>query len=145
MVTVRHAVGAAGAALMGVGAWLVAGLRDPLDVLVWLAGAVVLHDGLLAPLVLGAGVLLGGLRTGRAPVRGALIVAGCLTLVALPVLLRPGTPANSSVLPLDYVRNWLLLLAATAGGTGAYLLFTRARSRRHARRLRQRQQQQQER
>ncbi|WP_327342879.1 hypothetical protein [Streptomyces europaeiscabiei] len=36
------------------------------------------------------------------------------TAVALPVLLRPGKPANSSVLPLDYPRSRLLALVAVA-------------------------------
>ncbi|WP_308315897.1 hypothetical protein [Streptomyces sp. CC228A] len=43
-------------------------------------------------------------------------MAGGLTLVALPVLLAPRRPSNPSVLPLDYARNWLLLLAAVAVG-----------------------------
>lgn len=45
---------------------------------------------------------------------GALLVAGALTAVALPVLLRPGKPANSAVLSLGYLRNWLLALAPVA-------------------------------
>ncbi|MDT3395380.1 hypothetical protein RKE29_01730 [Streptomyces sp. B1866] len=130
---VRFGVGALGAVSMGVGAWLVAGTGSVRDVAVWLGGAVVLHDAVLAPLVLGLGLLLGrtgglgggeaggqggglagGLGGGRGLVRGALVVGGSLTLVALPVLLRPGARANSSVLPLDYVSNWLLALAAVA-------------------------------
>ncbi|MFI6940763.1 hypothetical protein ACIBI4_15930 [Streptomyces sp. NPDC050418] len=106
----RTLLAALGVAAMALGAWLLLGVRDPLDVAVWLAGAIVLHDGLVAPLVLGTGLLLGGLRA-RGAVRGALIVAGSLTAVALPVILRPGTPANSSVLPLDYGRNWLAAMA----------------------------------
>lgn len=46
--------------------------------------------------------------------RGALLVAGALTAVALPVLLRPGRTANPSVLPLDYPRNWLIAMVAVA-------------------------------
>ncbi|MFJ8310403.1 MULTISPECIES: hypothetical protein [unclassified Streptomyces] len=83
------------------------------DVLVWLAGAVVLHDGVIAPLVLGAGLLTGGLKN-RGLLRGTLLTAGCLTLVALPVLLRPLPTANSTVLPLDYVRGLLVCLAVVA-------------------------------
>ncbi|MFS4108324.1 hypothetical protein ACLU4X_26700, partial [Streptomyces sp. PD-S100-1] len=66
----------------------------------------------------------------RGPVRGALLVAGALTAVALPPLLRPGVPANSSVLPLDYLRNWLLALAAVAAVTTA-LIAVRHFVRRH--------------
>ncbi|MGC9540985.1 hypothetical protein [Streptomyces sp. UG1] len=113
MKALRVAVGVAGVALMGVGASLLMEVRDLWGVLVWLGGAVVLHDAVIAPVVLLAGLLLvrGGVR---GPVRGALLVAGALTAVALPVLLRPGRTANSSVLPLDYPRNWLIALLAVA-------------------------------
>jgi len=119
MKTLRLTVGAAGAALMGVGMSLLMDVRDLPHVLVWLGGAVVLHDGVIAPVVLLAGLVL--VRGhGRGPVRGGLLVAGALTLVALPVLLRPGKPANSSVLPLDYSRNWLIALVVVATVTAIW-------------------------
>ena len=113
MKSLRVIAGTAGVALMGVGAFLLMDVRDLADVLVWLGGAVVLHDVVIAPVVLLVGLLLvrGGVR---GPVRGGLLVAGALTTVALPVLLRPGRTANSSVLPLDYPRNWLIALVAVA-------------------------------
>ncbi|MEU7339564.1 hypothetical protein [Streptomyces sp. NPDC007074] len=115
MKVTRYLVGAAGVALLGEGGSLLLDVRDLTDVLVWMGGAVVLHDALIAPLVLLAGPVL--IRGGvRGPVRGALVVAGALTVVALPVLLRPGRPANSSVLPLDYPRNLLIAWATVATG-----------------------------
>ncbi|MFE0509101.1 hypothetical protein [Streptomyces sp. NPDC058964] len=125
----RFLAGVAGVVLMGVGASLLIDVRDPSDVLVWLGGAVVLHDALIAPLVLLVGLALtrGG---ARGPMRGALLVAGALTVVALPVLLRPGPRANSSVLPLDYLRNWLIALVAVAMVTALWAAarrFTRNR------------------
>ncbi|MEU6402496.1 hypothetical protein [Streptomyces sp. NPDC046985] len=125
----RYGIGALGAALAGVGVWLVLGVPHPLDVGVWLVGALVLHDGVVAPLVLGVGLLVAALPARRA-VRGALIVAGCLTVVALPVLARPGATANPSVLPLDYLRNWLLLLTAVAACTGVLIAVRCVRRRR---------------
>ncbi|MFB7288432.1 hypothetical protein [Actinacidiphila glaucinigra] len=109
----RWLTGAAGLVLAGVGAYRLLGVDDLTGVLIWLGGAVVLHDVLIAPLVLLIGSVLvrGGVR---GPVRGALLVGGALTAVALPVLLRPGKPANPSVLPLDYPRNWLVTLVAVA-------------------------------
>jgi hypothetical protein len=117
--TLRVAVGAAGVALMGVGASLLVHVRDVPGVLVWLGGAVVLHDAVIAPVVLLSGLLLvrGGVR---GPARGGLLVAGALTAVALPVLLRPGRTANPSVLPLDYPRNWLIALAVVATVTALW-------------------------
>jgi len=132
MRTLRVAVGAAGVALMGVGAFLLGKAGDIPDVLVWLAGAVALHDAVVAPVVLLTGLLL--VRGGaRGSVRGGLLVAGALTVVALPVLLRPGRTANPSVLPLDYPRNWLLALGVVAAVTALWAVgrrFVRARGRR---------------
>ncbi|MFF7408561.1 hypothetical protein [Streptomyces lydicus] len=126
MSVTRLLTGVAGLALMGVGASLLLDVPDLTGVLVWLGGAVVLHDALIAPLVLLIGLVL--VRGGaRGPVRGALLVAGALTAVALPVLLRPGKPANSSVLPLDYPRNWLLMLVAVATVTALVLAARRTR------------------
>ncbi|MFE7235741.1 hypothetical protein [Streptomyces sp. NPDC057596] len=126
----RLLTGGIGLSLVGVGVSLLLDVRDLPGVLVWLGGAVVLHDVLIAPLVLFIGWVLvhGGVR---GPVRGALLVAGALTAVALPVLLSPGKPANSSVLPLDYPRNWLITMVAVATVT-AFLLAARGirRSRR---------------
>lgn len=131
MKLMRVLVGAAGVALMGVGASSLMDVRDLTGVLVWLGGAVVLHDVLIAPLVLLAGLALvrGSVRR---PVRGALMVAGALTVVASPVLLRPGPRANSSVLPLDYSRNWLIALVAVAMVT-ALVLAARSLTRRRRR------------
>ncbi|MFC8145628.1 hypothetical protein ACFUKV_28395 [Streptomyces paradoxus] len=127
----RVLTGAAGVTLMGVGVSLLLEVRDLPGVLVWLGGAVVLHDVVVAPLVLLVGLV--AVRGGvRGPVRGALLVAGALTAVALPVLLRPGKSANSSVLPLDYPRNWLLALVAVA--TVTVLLFAVRETRRTRRR-----------
>lgn len=126
----RVLAGAAGLGLMGVGVSHLLDVRDVTDVLVWLGGAVVLHDALVAPVVLLAGLVL--VRGGaRGLVRGALLVAGALTVVALPVLLRPGPKANATVLPLDYPRNWLLALAAVATVTA---LLATAKGVRRARR-----------
>jgi hypothetical protein len=125
----RTVLGAAGLALMGLGLYLLVTGGQFKDVALWLAGAVVLHDLLIAPLVLAAGLLL-ALLPARGLLRGALVTAGCLTAIALPVLLAPGTPRNPSVLPLDYPRNWLLSLAAVAAVTGAVLAGRRLRGRR---------------
>ncbi|MDK1476811.1 hypothetical protein QNO07_25990 [Streptomyces sp. 549] len=116
---VRIGLGAVGCVLMGVGVWLLLADSRPgtgVQVALWLAGAVTLHDFVLVPLVLAAGWALarlpGSPRRHRLW-RAALVTAGVLTLVAAPVLLRPAS-ANPSLLPLDYPRNWALLLAATA-------------------------------
>ncbi|MFD9333042.1 hypothetical protein ACFWBF_01270 [Streptomyces sp. NPDC060028] len=117
----RHGLGAAGLLLIGIGARQVAVLPDPVDVLVWLGGAIVLHDGLIAPLVLAVGLFLPA-RPARGVLRGALLTAGCLVLVTSPLMLRPEGRANPTVLPLAYGRNLALVLAAVAAVTGLVLL-----------------------
>ncbi|WP_282695304.1 hypothetical protein [Streptomyces sp. CC208A] len=114
----RLVLGGLGLALIGLGAWLVATEPEPLGVLLWLAGALVLHDGILAPLVFAVGLLLVGRRL-RGVLRGALLVAGSVILVTLPLLVRPGEPPHPSALPLPYGRNLAIVLAAVAVVTAA--------------------------
>nr|WP_093879062.1 hypothetical protein [Streptomyces sp. TLI_105] len=132
MSVLRYGLGALGVALVGLGAWLVVAEPDPLGVLVWLAGALVLHDGILAPLVLAVGLLLVGRRR-RGLLRGALLVAGSVVLVTLPLLVRPGAPPNPSALPLPYGRNLAIVLVAVTVVTGVRVAVQRWRERRQAR------------
>ncbi|GAA1962549.1 hypothetical protein [Kitasatospora viridis] len=87
-------------------------ITDPVSVLVWAGGALVVHDGWWLPLV-----CLVGACAVRGPVlRWWLIVAAAVTAVGLPAVLRAGMPrVNRTVLPLPYLRNLVLVLAATAG------------------------------
>jgi hypothetical protein len=87
-------------------------LRDatktmPLVWLKWLVGLVVVHDFVLAPLVLLAGRRLRDWapETWRWPVRLGLITSGVLVLASVPVLVGVGRrtqPHNASVLPGNY-------------------------------------------
>ena len=103
-----------------------------LEVLLWAVGGIVLHDGVWMPLVLTAGLLLG--RVVPPWVRGALaaglMTAAALTAVGLPAVVREDDHnGNPTLLPLPYLRNWLLLLAAVAAGTAvaAGVLWRRGR------------------
>lgn len=119
MVALRLLLGAGGVALASVGGWVLLfdlSRETPRRLVVWLAGAVVVHDLLLAPAVLLLGLAVRRLP-GRAALRGALLAGGCATLIALPPLLRPGEHPNPTVLPLDYQRNLLIVLLAVAGAT----------------------------
>ena len=112
----RYGLGAAGLAALAFGVTTL--LTDPQvgdwqGVVEWLAFAVVLHDGALVPAVLLSGLALGARLRRR--LRWVFVVAGSLTAVALPVLLRPGAPANPSVLPLDYQRGWAVSVSAAVG------------------------------
>ncbi|MFF1869451.1 hypothetical protein [Streptomyces sp. CB03911] len=107
----------AGIALMAYGLYGLLNDRyvsDPADVLVWAVGGLVLHDGLWVPLV-----CLAGARFARGTaLRTWLIVAAAVTAVGLPAVLRAGTDhGNPTLLPLPYLRNYLLVLAATGALT----------------------------
>ncbi|KOU33829.1 hypothetical protein ADK53_17275 [Streptomyces sp. WM6373] len=115
VMSLRHVTGGLGLLCAAWGGWLLLRQPEPWRIAVWLGGAVAVHDGLVAPIVFAVAALAAaaGLRLRGVP-RAALIVAGSLTAIALPPLLRPGPAANPTVLPLDYLRNWLLAMAAVA-------------------------------
>ncbi|GAA3098320.1 hypothetical protein JOF29_005891 [Kribbella aluminosa] len=101
----------------------------------WLGGAVVADDLFLVPLSVGAGWLVA--RWSRRPdahrtvgvVRTTLLYVGITSLIAVPLLLRQGTGANPTVLPRNYLRDWLLLEATIVViGAVGYFTFSRARA-----------------
>jgi hypothetical protein len=97
-------------------------------VLIFLAGVLVAHDGVLVPLTIAVGALTGRFvpRRLRPVVRGALIACVAVTVVGLPLVLSNGRAAdNPSLLPRDYGRAllelyaliWATALAALAATT----------------------------
>lgn len=93
------------------------------SVLTWLAGGVLLHDALLAPIVVGLGVVASQWLPApwRPPAVVALVCWGSLTLAAIPVLYGGGVrPDNPTLLDRSYVASWwigcatvLVLVVAT--------------------------------
>lgn len=100
---------AAGVALMGLG---FAGLTmnsDPIGWAWWFGGVLVAHDAILTPAVLLIELVVH--PAGRA-VQASAIMAATVTLATLstvPALRR--RVDNPSILPLDHLRNLLLVLA----------------------------------
>ncbi|WP_433461312.1 hypothetical protein [Spirillospora sp. CA-128828] len=82
----------------------------------WFAGAAILHDGVLVPAVLLAGLVTGLVPAGnRRIARAALVIAACVTAVAIPLVLGYGRRADEpSRLPLPYGRNLAIVLAVIA-------------------------------
>ncbi|MEU9874472.1 hypothetical protein AB0C87_42185 [Actinomadura sp. NPDC048021] len=112
----KAAAYAAGLALIAVG---LRGIVDEVPLAAWakwFAGAAVLHDAVLVPAVLAAGALTGLVPAGRRRVvRAALVIGGCVTVVAIPVVLGYGRRADEpSRLPLPYGRNLAIVLGAIA-------------------------------
>jgi len=109
------------------GVFLLLSRQEPAQVVnaaVWLASAVVLHDLVLAPVVLG--LVAAGARVtpaaARVPVAAALVVLGAATLLAVPVLGRFGARSdNPTLLDRDYTAGWFalagLVLLATVVST----------------------------
>ena len=112
--------------LMGLwGLWLVRDFRfDQLrSTVTWLAGGVVLHDAILAPLVVGVGVILARVVPvyARKPVTVGLILWGTVTVAVANVLSgMGGKPDNNTILNLPYVATWLAMTVVVFGGIAAY-------------------------
>lgn len=84
----------------------------PFGVLSFLVAVLVAHDLLWMPVVLLAGALLTRFAT---PLwRTLAITVAALLVVAVPLTVAARPADNPSVLPLDYGRNLLLLLAVIA-------------------------------
>lgn len=82
----------------------------------WFVGSWLLHDVLIAPVVIIIGALLTRLVPGwiRPYLQSGLIVTAALVVVALPMLSGRGyQPKNPSALPLDYGRGVLLAITVT--------------------------------
>jgi hypothetical protein len=130
----RVLLGACGVAVAGYGGWLLldAGLGDVAHAVAWLAGGVVAHDLVLAPLVV-AVVAVGGRllpAAWRGPAAAGVVVLGSVTLLAVPVLGRFGAaPDNPTLLDRDYWAGWAAIAGLTLLGTAVTGLLARRRTR----------------
>lgn len=94
-----------------------------LSLAVWLAGAIIVHDGVIAPAttLTTRGVDRVGRRLpsrSRTVIRMTWGVGFCLTLLAVPLVIAQSRGArNDSVLAGDYVRDLALLWTAVAAVT----------------------------
>ena len=126
---VRLALGAVGLVMLAYGSVRILQfpkVSRPVHLGEWLVAAIVLHDGVLAPIVAGIGWVLARVVPGRARgyLQGGLIVAAVISLFAVVLNHRQGHGAPGNVLlTQDYLRNWAILLAIVAAGTaGLYAL-----------------------
>ncbi len=114
----RIALGVAGGLLLAFGVFRLVTELDAGDLFVlilWLAAAVALHDGIIAPITVGTGVALTRVPPrARRYLQGALIVGGLITVIAIPLIERRGTqPESKAILLRDYAANLSLLLGMT--------------------------------
>jgi hypothetical protein len=107
-------------------------------VIVWIAAAIIVHDGILSPLLLLADVWMR--RAGRripyavlAIIQGGVVVGAIMSMLVLPEIYKKslGTK-NPTILPLDYGLNlalfWVAVAALTAAACALYLRRARRRT-----------------
>lgn len=133
----RLLLGAAGVAVLAYGIDRLAhepAIPHPGQVAEWIVGAIILHDGLIAPVVLAVGYLVSRLvpAPARAIVQGGLVVAGAVVVIAVPLLVKP-VPSIPTVLPLDYGRSLAIVLGSVVAATASLVAVRLARTRRLAR------------
>jgi hypothetical protein len=101
-------------------------VSKPVYLAEWLVAAVVVHDGVLAPIVAGIGWVLARAVPGRVRgyLQGGLIVAAVVSVFAVVLNHRRGHSApGNALLTQDFVRNWVILLSIVAAATaGLYAL-----------------------
>jgi hypothetical protein len=99
--------------------------RDLLYLMFWLIGALVIHDGLLSPIVVGVGAALARLpRRARTFVQGGLLAGAFVTVIAIPMIYRRNSqPRVKAILQQNFGLNLVSLLAVILVGTfGLYLV-----------------------
>jgi len=86
----------------------------------WMIGAVLIHDGIVSPVVVTVGWLLRRFvpDRGRGHLQAALIMGGLVTIIAVPMIhLRDSQPAVKAILRQNFAGNLTLLLGIIAAGT----------------------------
>jgi hypothetical protein len=86
----------------------------------WMVGALLIQHGVVSPLVVAVGAALRRAvpDRGRRFLQAGLIVAGMVTVVAVPLILRQGTqPPAKALLLQNYAANLALLLGLIAAVT----------------------------
>ncbi|TWE12264.1 hypothetical protein [Rudaeicoccus suwonensis] len=115
MTRVRVALGVVGSAFAVYGFWLVYSRQTPmqwLGIIRWAVAGVIIHDGILAPIALLAGV---GISRLPARVRTAVAIAAVLiatvTVSGFAVLTRSHAGGlNKTLLDRNYPAGWLMLV-----------------------------------
>jgi hypothetical protein len=86
----------------------------------WLIGALIIHDGLLSPTVVGVGAALRRWipDRGRRYLQFGLIMAAMVTVIAVPMIYRANRePPSKALLLQDFSANLTVLLAILGGAT----------------------------
>ncbi len=98
-------------------------------ILLWFAGAIILHDGVASFAVVAVGIAMRRLgRSFRVPlgaiiiVQGAIVLGAIMALIVFPEIIKKSIGrANPTLLPLDYGLNLAVFYAVLVVATGAAL------------------------
>ncbi len=115
----RYGLVATGILVLLYGAWhlitdVPANLRD---IAIWMIAIVIIHDGVLSPLVVTIGWLVARAVSPRPRryLQAALVTGGLITVIALPLIHREDTqPVSKSLLLQHYGLNLAILLGLVA-------------------------------
>lgn len=128
-----------GIALLGLGGIVLLQEVNPkkyLGILAWFVGALIIHDGIIAPIVFVTTIVMRS-KLQRLPaavvaiIQGALVVGGIITLIVVPEIMKKAIGTlSSSILPQNYglhlVGLYVVLAALTVAAIFAYRsMFTR--------------------
>lgn len=117
-------------AVAGWAALQLADLRNAFTILVWFAGAILLHDLVLYPAYTALDRALQGLPFDVNHVRVPALLSGLLFLVWFPLILdrAPGLYRSvTGVAPPDYLARWLLITAGLFAASLVVAVLRRAR------------------
>jgi hypothetical protein len=133
----RVGLGGLGVLAIGYGALrILTDAKDthPLELAKWLIGSLLLHDAIIAPLVIGIGWLLARFVPDRARsfVQAGLVTGGLVSAIGVLLIWRQGKASARSLalLQQNYVGNLLVLLTIVAAATLACYLIAVSRSNR---------------
>ena len=102
---------------------------------IWLVGAVIIHDGIVSPLVVTVGWLVSRVVPQRARryLQAALVTAALVTVIAVPLIFREGTqPPSKALLRQHYGANLTVLVSIIAAlALSAYAARIAGDRRRH--------------
>ncbi|MGI8870342.1 MAG: hypothetical protein ACR2F6_16215 [Mycobacteriales bacterium] len=136
----RLVIGAVGVGLGGFGIFRLltqVPFGDLIWLVIWLAGAVVIHDGILSPLILAVGAAIARFvppGAGRF-LQAALVTGALVTVIALPMIyLRGSQPRSKAILRQNFGGNLALLLGIIAAVCLGMYAVRVARERRGPRR-----------
>jgi len=141
----RRVLIVAGIAILGIG-----GLTFLMDVkpaayvglLIWFVAALIVHDGIIGPVIFGIAVIMRKLNRSMsivvvAIVQVALVIAAIMAAIVLPAAYKKQAgSANPTILPLEYLPNlgafYVALAIVTTAVVATYLVVSSRRAKRRS-------------